>query len=359
MAEPSADVRRVLVLYTGGTIGMVRGPRGYEPVPGHLADIVRRNPQLHDDRMDGGLPHVLPVSRLGARIAYCIEEYAPLLDSSNIAMRDWERIASDVARAYDEYDAFVVLHGTDTMAFTASALSFMLEDLGKPVVLTGSQIPLDELRNDGIDNLLGALLVAGHHAIPEVGLYFANRLLRGNRSVKLDASALDAFGSPNYPPLAEVGTEIRVATAAIRARPLATSPTLHTRMEPNVAALRLFPGMTGALLEALTRPPLRGLVLQTYGTGNAPDADSEFLAAIERARGRGLVIVNCTQCLRGRVDDHYAAGRRLAEAGAVGGADMTVEAALTKLAHLLGAGLSLAEVERLVGVDLRGELTVC
>jgi lysophospholipase len=349
----------VLILYTGGTIGMKKGARGYEPVSDFLAAFVRGNPQLHDPAhgQTTDLPFVLPPFRPETRVAYRIVEYAPLLDSSNIGMKDWRRIASDIKGGYDAYDAFIVLHGTDTMAFTASALSFMLENLAKTVILTGSQIPISQVRNDGIDNLLGALLIAGHYDIPEVCLYFANKLLRGNRSVKLDASALDAFQSGNFPPLVEMGTDIKVAWPSVLTPPGSAPFSIHTQLEPNVAALRLFPGMTSRLIHNVTQPPLSGLVLQTYGTGNAPDADQDFLDALKAASDRGVVIVNCTQCFRGMVEGHYAAGQKLTEAGVVSGADMTVEAALTKLAYLFGRGYEADEVKRRISEDLRGELT--
>ncbi|HJL19844.1 MAG TPA: asparaginase [Sandaracinaceae bacterium LLY-WYZ-13_1] len=353
MADAGEKESNVLVLYTGGTIGMRAGPRGYEPVPGYFADLVASFPTLHDD----GRPRfVTKPSRSGRRIRYDLVAYDPPLDSANLALRDWARFARDIGDAYDDYDAFVVVHGTDTMAYTASALSFMLEGLTKPVILTGAQIPLEQLRNDALDNLLGALGVAGHYRIPEVGLYFHHRLLRGCRATKVDAAGLDAFASPNLPALVEVGIDVRVAWNVVRSAPMG-GLRVHADLSPHVAALRLYPGMTRAILENFLRPPLEGLVLETFGSGNAPDRDDDLLGALRDATDRGVTVVNVTQCQKGRVGASYAAGRALIDAGVVPGADMTAEAALAKLAFLLGQDLSTEQIRERLGVSLRGELT--
>lgn len=350
-----ADEPRVLVMYVGGTIGMQRTPRGYAPEPGLLGGLLGRMAQFQDPERPRG---TMPISQFGRVVRWHLEEYSPLLDSSNMDMADWVRMAEEIARLYDEFDAFVILHGTDTMAYSASALSFMLRNLGKPVVITGSQIPLIENRNDALDNLLGALTVAGHFHIPEVGLYFHHKLMRGNRTRKMDASGLDAFQSTNFPPLAEVGIGVEVAWHRVRRMPRGPL-VVRPITEPNVAALRVFPGITADILGNFLQPPLRGVVLETYGAGNVPDIRSDFLDALRRATEAGIVIVNCTQCPRGTVKPDYVGGRALAEAGVVGGADMTPEAALTKLAYLLSRSeLSVEEVRRWMTVDLRGEMTV-
>ena len=348
----------VLVLYTGGTIGMKKGARGYEPAPDYFADKIASHPSLHDPSR----PRFTTFpSRADRRIHYDVISYDPLLDSANLDLGDWARFAADIGARYEQYDAFVIVHGTDTMAYTASALAFMLEGLAKPVILSGAQIPLEQLRNDAAENLLGALGIAGHYAaapraIPEVGLYFHHRLLRGCRATKVDAAGLDAFASPNLPPLVEVAVDVDVRWDLVR--PAAPGPfTVHTRLSPHVAALRLYPGMTRAILENFLRPPLEGLVLETFGTGNAPDRDDDLLGPLRDASARGVVIVNVTQCLRGRVSPSYAAGRALLDAGVVPGADMTPEAALAKLAFLLGQGLPVDEVRALAARSLRGELT--
>lgn len=347
------DPAEVLVLYTGGTIGMHPSASGYAPKAGYFANQVATLPQFHDPSMPR---FTTPASRPGTRVHFDIIEYDPLLDSSNMGMDDWVRIARDIERNYDAYDGFIVLHGTDTMAYTASALSFMLESLRKTVIITGSQIPLCETRNDAIDNLLGALTIAGHYEIPEVCLYFANKLLRGNRTQKRDASGLDAFDSANFPPLVDVGIDVRVRWEHVRT-PVDAPFRVQGILDPHVAALRLFPGITAEIISNYIRPPLKGLVLETYGAGNAPDRRQDFLDALREAADRGLVIVNCTQCSRGVVTADYATGAALARAGVIAGADMTAEAALTKLSYLFGKGLSSEEVRRRMQIDLRGELT--
>lgn len=344
---------RVLLLYTGGTIGMRSGPRGFEPVPGYFAEKVAIQPQLHDPSQPR---FTTPPSRSGRRIHYDVLAYDPLLDSANLALADWARFAADIGAHYDDYDAFVIVHGTDTMAYTASALSFMLAGLSKPVILTGAQIPIERLRTDAVDNLLGALGVAGHYRIPEVGLYFHHKLLRGCRATKIDAAGLDAFGSPNLDPLVEVGVDVEVRWSEVRPVPVGGLE-VHTSLCPHVASLRLYPGITRAILENFLRPPLEGLVLETFGSGNAPDRDDDLLGVLREASERGVVIVNVTQCLKGRVRSSYAAGRALLDAGVVPGADMTPEAALAKLVFLLGQGLGPDEVRSLAAKSLRGELT--
>jgi L-asparaginase len=338
----SGQVRkRVYIAYSGGTIGMRRTSGGYAPESGFLASQMAAMPELASER----LPE------------YTLQEYDPLLDSSNTTPSDWWRIARDLAERYDVFDGFLVLHGTDTMAYTASALSFLLEGLDKPVVLTGSQIPLCEIRSDARDNLIASLLVAGLERIPEVCVYFGNRLLRGNRTVKVSADSLAAFDSPNCPPLGVAGIDIELRWPAILPRP-SVPFRLRQPGTPKVAALRLFPGIPAEVVRNVLQPPLDGLVLETYGVGNAPDRDPALLGALQEATARGVVIVNCTQCLRGTVDmGDYVTGARLAAAGVIGGRDMTAEAALTKLFYLLGLGFPCQEVKALMQANLRGELT--
>ncbi len=347
------NTNRVLIIYTGGTIGMKDSPRGYAPAPGFLGEQLAAMPQFHDRSMPS---LTTPLSRYGRRVHYQILEYDPLLDSSNMGMEDWVKIAGDIERNYHDFDAFIVLHGTDTMAYTAAALSFMLENLGKTVILTGSQIPIAESRNDAIDNVLGALTIAGHYEIPEVCLYFDNKLLRGNRAQKTDASGFGAFQSGNFPPLVDVGIDIHVEWERVMA-----PPSRLFRVRPitngNVAALRLFPGISAEMIHNVLQPPLAGLVLESFGAGNAPDQRKDFLEALRAGSERGVVIVNVTQCQRGTVTTDYAAGTALAEVGIIGGADMTPEAALTKLSYLLSQDLERAEVVRLIQTNLRGELT--
>jgi lysophospholipase len=352
------DGSSVLVLHTGGTIGMREGKRGYEPAPGFLRALIATMPQLSDttaDRRDHDF--VTPPFGNGRRAYYDFVEYDPLLDSANLDLSHWARFAADLAKHQARYDAFVLLHGTDTMAFTASALSFALEGQKKTVVLTGSQIPLFALRSDGLDNVLGALRVATEAPIPEVTLFFRDRLYRGNRATKHDAVGLDAFTSPNLAPLAEIGVDLAVRRDLVLA-PDARPFRAHAALSPNVAALRLYPGITQDILANFVREPLQGLVLETYGSGNAPDARRDLLDVLATAIARGLVVLNVTQCLRGTVSGAYAAGRALADAGVIPGADLTPEAALAKLAYVLGLGVSRDEAVRMLSTSLRGEMTL-
>jgi L-asparaginase len=338
--------KRVYIAYVGGTIGMKRVGRSYQPVSGFLQQQMAADPAFHH----ADLPD------------YTVQEYAPLLDSTNMTPADWSKIARDICQRYHQYDGFIVLHGTDTMAFTTSALAFMLDGLAKPVIVTGSQIPLCEVRNDARENLITSLIIAGSpFVIPEVCLFFHSQLFRGCRSVKIDADGFDAFASPNFLPLATVGTRLEINKQLIRGRPPASAGIkLQTIERPGaVGALRIFPGMSIQVLENILRPPLKGLVLETYGTGNAPSTDPHFLEVLRAATSQGTVVVDCTQCLRGTVDlSQYATGSALAEVGVISGFDMTAEAALTKMAYLLSAGYPLSEVKRLMQQDLRGELTL-
>src|SRR5687767_7898397 len=323
--------KRVYIVYTGGTIGMERTRSGYRPRSGSLQAQMADMPELKHASMP----------------SYTIHEYDPLLDSSNMTPREWIEIARDIEANYDRYDGFVVLHGTDTMAYTASALPFLISGLRKPVIITGSQIPLCEIRNDGRENLITSLMLAASYDIPEVCLYFGGKLLRGCRSTKVSADGFAAFDSPNFPPLGTVGIEIEVNRDLIRRDRKRRSLEVHELTAPVVSALRLFPGISSDLVRNVLRPPLQGLVLEAYGVGNGPDQNREFVAALEEATTRGVVIVDCTQCLEGTVNLHeYATGSALARAGVISGFDMTAEAALAKLFYLFSQGHSPARVKK-------------
>lgn len=332
--------KSVYIAYTGGTIGMAPSAGGYRPEPGFLERQMADSRTLHRPEMP----------------RYVIHEYRPLLDSSNMTPHDWIKIGRDILANYDDYDGFIVLHGTDTMAYSASALSFMFENLGKPVLFTGSQVPLCELRTDARENLINSLLIAAGHAIPEVCLFVGHRLLRGNRATKVSADRFLAFESPNYPALGEAEVHLEIHRERLLAKPAGDVRFDEVR-QPRVADIRIFPGMTAASLRHFLAAPLEGVVLHTYGVGNAPD-DRELLRALRDATDRGTVVVNCTQCLHGSVDmESYATGRTLLGAGVLSGHDMTPEAALTKLYYLLSRDLPIDEVRRRVEQNLRGELT--
>jgi len=331
---------RVFVLHTGGTIGMVATPAGSVPAAGALAPYL--DSIIEESR--GELPTI------------DFMEIDPLIDSANATPDTWCEIARILYARREQYSGFVVLHGTDTMAYTSSALSFLLPSFGKPVVVTGSQIPIGRTRSDGRQNLIGALEVAVRTDVPEVSLLFGEVLLRGNRATKMDAAGLDAFESPRCPPLATIGVEIDVNATVVRQ--LQGEPGLMAGRLGKVAAVQLFPGFSASILANLCKPPLQGLVLEAYGAGNGPSKDGEFLAAIESATAQGIVVVVVTQCVRGSVQPGaYETGSALMRAGAVPGFDMTAEAALTKLAVLLGQGLGAMRVAEMMQRDLAGELT--
>ncbi|HVT05734.1 MAG TPA: asparaginase [Thermoanaerobaculia bacterium] len=334
--------KRVYVAYTGGTIGMVRTAAGYTPERGNLQMQLDRMPELQHESM----PEVE------------LHEYAPLLDSANMTPSQWLKIANDIAGHYDAFDGFVVLHGTDTMAYTASALPFMLKGLGKPVIITGSQIPLCEVRNDARGNLITSLLIASTCDIPEVTLYFGGKLLRGCRAVKVSADGFAAFNSPNEPPLGTVGIDIEINWPLVRREEGRGRFEVEEFGTSIVSTLRLFPGISSELVHNVLRPPLQGLVIEAYGVGNGPDQDKSFLDALREATERGVVIVACTQCTAGMVEmTEYATGSALAGAGVISGADMTVEAALTKLYYLLSCGKPVEDVREAMQQNLRGELS--
>jgi L-asparaginase len=334
---------RVCILHVGGTIGMVETPEGLAPQSGLLERYLGAMPEMQRPEMPNYELHVLE----------------PLLDSADMTPRDWVRIAQAIVERDRDFDGFVVLHGTDTMVHSASALSFLLPGLRKPVVLTGAQLSLTHPRTDGREHIITSLMIAGELDIPEVCIYFADRLLRGNRAQKIDNQTFQAFSSGNLPPLATVGTRIDVAQHLIR-RPGEGLPTqVSLSREPHVFALRVFPGITRAVLASALSPGIDGLILETYGAGTFPSRDERMLATVEAATSRKppTLVVNCSQCHGGVVRQHfYKSSRLLADAGVISGYDMTPEAALTKLYVLLATGLPPSTVREKMTVDLAGEL---
>lgn len=333
--------KKVLVIYTGGTIGMTRSENGYVPESGRFRALLDAATDLHSPQ----LPQ------------WTMLEMNPLLDSSNITVHEWNKIGLLIAQNYDAYDGFVVLHGTDTMAYTASALSFMLEGLNKPVVLTGSQIPLCELRSDGRDNFLASLLIAASDSVHEVCLYFGGKLLRGNRATKYSADGLIAFSSPNYPPLAEVGITIRYNESLLRA-PQEGGLHLQELQDVPIGVLKVFPGIQFSLFEQIMTERLRGIVIETFGAGNIPGNGSALLPIIEKAFHNGTILTVCSQCPQGTVSlGTYETSSALKRAGAVSGMDMTTEAAVTKLYYLFSCGYDTAQIKELMEQDIRGEMS--
>jgi lysophospholipase len=348
--------KQILVLYTGGTIGMVTTDHGYDCKEGYLFEKLAENPRFNDGLSKDKL--AVAKSPRGYRIEYKVNEYWPLLDSSDMNVKDWLRIAGDIAKSYDDYDGFIVLHGTDTMAYTASALAFMLQNLAKPVILTGSQIPFSQLRNDAQDNLLEALIAVADFSLPEVLIVFAHKLIRGCRATKLSSNQLGAFDSPNCKPLGTVGISFNVDWDRIRRPNVEKGFELVSTMSNEIGILYLFPGITAQTVEAFFASGLRGVVLKTFGAGNFSQQD-DILAVLTNACERGVVIVNTTQCAFGGVAAAaYAAGEKLQRAGVTTGLDMTTEAAATKLSLLIGMRLEPAAVRAKIPENLAGELTV-
>jgi L-asparaginase len=278
--------------------------------------------------------------------------------------KEWGELVHIIENEYDKYDGFVILHGTDTMAYSASALSFMLENLDKPVIFTGSQLPISKIRTDGKENLITALEIAvdkdpeGHAFVPEVCIFFQNLLMRGNRTTKINAANFKAFNSFNFPILAEAGTYIRYKHESIHRPPQGSQPKFHYLLDPNVTIVKLFPGISAETLKAtINIPHLKGIVLETYGTGNAPSADW-FLDIIEEGVKKGIVMLNVTQCTSGSVEmNRYQAGKTLKDIGVLSGYDITTEAAVTKLMFLLGHGLTSGEVKKHLKLAIAGETT--
>lgn len=334
--------KSIYIAYTGGTIGMVKSNLGYIPKAGFMTDYLNGLSELQRPEMP----------------KFSVHEYDPLIDSSDMSPSDWQRIADDIKDNYDDYDGFIILHGTDTMAYTASALSFMFENLSKPVIVTGSQIPISELRSDGQSNLLNALHIAASYPINEVTLFFNNTLLRGNRCTKSHADGFEAFSSPNFPPLLKAGININLSGVAQLDKKASQPFMVHSITQQPVGIVMLYPGISAEVIRNILKQPVNALILLTFGVGNAPQ-DPEMLQELTQATERGVVIINLTQCLAGKVNmGGYATGNALARAGVLSGYDMTVEAALAKLHFLLSQDLATDAIRSLMQQDIHGELTL-
>jgi len=339
---------KILLIYTGGTIGMIENPETHSLQPFDFTHLIDNVPKI----------------RL---LNYVIDNISlePPIDSSDMSPAHWVEIARAIDANYDSYDGFVVLHGTDTMAYTASALSFMLENLRKPVIITGSQLPIGEVRTDGEENLITAVQIAaatdryGAPMVQEVAILFENYLWRGNRATKRSADNFNAFKSHNYPELAKIGLGINFHEEALLRLPYNGKPLKsHISLDTSVMIVDLFPGISARTLRhQLSTPGIKGIVLKTYGAGNAPTAHW-FTDAVSDAVKRGIVILNVTQCVNGSVQKLYEAGHAIAATGVVPGHDITAEAAITKMMFLFGAGLPPEEVSRRLSIPICGELTL-
>lgn len=334
----------ILLIYTGGTIGMKADSEGVLH-PFDFSQIVSEVPELE---------------KFACRIDYRV--FDPLIDSSDVEPSMWSRLALMIRDAYDDYDGFVVLHGTDTMAYSASALSFMLENLGKPVIFTGSQLPIGAPRTDGKENLVSAVEIAsakrpdGRPVINEVAIYFGSKLLRGNRSTKVNSESFEAFSSPNLEPLAVAGINIRYNYRILLPRPV--SPlVVHTELDTRVSILKIHPGITPSVVrDVLLGSDTRAVIIETYGAGNAPSKEW-FLDLVRQASQAGKILVNVTQCLSGEVNmDLYATGHNMKMCGVVSGNTSTTEAMLAKLFYLLGTGMDNARIKAQLTLPLRGEI---
>ena len=338
----------VLLIYTGGTIGMKEDPVSGALKPFDFNGILEEVPELR-------------------KFAMKIDSFTftPLIDSSDVEPALWQSLAKLIEDRYDQYDGFVILHGTDTMAYSASALSFMLDNLAKPVIFTGSQLPIGRPRTDGKENLISSVEIAtakdsdGRALVPEVCICFNSQLFRGNRSTKVNATGFDAFMSPNYPPLASAGITINYNNAYIHyGSSMWHGLTVHTELDTRVSVLKVHPGITEqAVRDILLGSGTRAVILETYGSGNAA-SKPWFLEIVSEADRMGKILLNVTQCMRGTVDMNiYATGRALKDAGVISGYDITTESALGKLFYLMGSHQDNGKVKALLEKNLKGEIS--
>lgn len=348
ISNPMKRTGKVLLIYTGGTIGMGRNILTGALEPLDFNHLVKNVPEFQQIETE-----------------IDTYQFTPPIDSSDMSPRLWAQIVRIIMERYDDYDGFVILHGTDTMAYTASALSFMLENLTKPVILTGSQLPIGQLRTDGKENLITSIeLACAHHQdgtpmVPEVCIYFSGRLLRGNRSTKINADGFNAFDSFNHPHLCDAGVNFTYHEHHIL-RPDYSRPVIpHLALDPNVIVFSLFPGLQENIVRhVLDAPELRGIVMRTFGSGNAPQKPW-IMRILKEACYRGVIVVNISQCVSGNVEmSRYGAGYQLKDVGVVSGYDCTVEAAVTKLMHLQACYKDHHMVRTYMNRDIAGEITI-
>lgn len=337
----------ILLIYTGGTIGMKADPRDGTLRPFDFSSLLEEVPEL---------------GKFGLQIDS--HTFSPLIDSSDVEPSLWQSLAELIQKHYEHYDGFVILHGTDTMAYSASALSFMLDQLSKPVIFTGSQLPVGQARTDGKENIISAVEIAaaqddnGKAQVPEVCIYFNSQLFRGNRSTKVNSTGFDAFSSPNYPALANAGINIRYNDSFIHRSQGQRNLSINTKLDTRVSVLKIHPGITEqAVSDILLGKGTRAVILETYGSGNAI-SKPWFIKIIKQAVDMGKILLNVTQCLSGSVDmDIYATGRSLSDAGVLSGYDMTTESALAKLFYLMGKYSDMDMVKADLAKNLKGEVT--
>lgn len=339
--------KSILIIYTGGTIGMVNDPETGALCPFNFEQIAKAVPEIKE-------------------FGFAIDSYTlpEIIDSSDLKPELWTELCQIITKNYDKYCGFVILHGTDTMAYSASALSFMLNNLTKPVVFTGSQLPIGTIRTDGRENLIAALEIAaaeleGKAIVPEVCILFGDKLFRGNRTTKINAESFDAFQSFNYPPLAEIGIHIHYNYSAIDYSPKTEPLLAFTDMDTNIAILKIFPGIRPEVIDAIINiPGLKGLILESYGSGNAP-TDCRFLDKIQEAAQKGIIIYNVTQCQGGTVEmGRYGTSTNLVKSGITGGYDITTEAAVCKMMYLIGKHTDSNEIKKYLNSAIKGEITV-